>query len=57
MALLPFLSLFFILLSLLIRSMSKDLIALCMTHYKISRSHTDNKDQLVVKIIDHFTLS
>ena len=34
--------------------MSKDLIALCMTHYKISRSHTDNKDQLVVKIIDHF---
>jgi hypothetical protein len=38
----------------LIRSMPKDLIALCMTHYKISRSHTDNKDQLVVKIIEHF---
>lgn len=38
----------------LIRGMSKDLIAICMTHYKISRSHTDNKDQLVVKIIEHF---
>ena len=38
----------------LLKSISKDIIVMVMSHYKISRSHPDNKDQLMVKVIDHF---
>ena len=37
-----------------LKSISKDIIVMVMSHYKISRSHPDNKDQLMVKVIDHF---